>query len=258
MLVFIGMGLYDERDLTLRGVEEARNCDRLFADLYTSLLPGGGLEGVAGLLGKPVIPLGRADLEERGEEILDLALRETVGLLVIGDPLISTTHVHLRLEAHRRGIPTRIVHNASIHSAAPSLSGLQNYKFGRSATLVLPEGEYLPESPYEALRENRKRGLHTLLFLDLRVTEGGRRVMSPREGMEVLLQIEEKRREGFFTEETLCVVLGRVGSPEPLLRAGKVGELLEEDFGGPPHTLIVPGELHFLEEEYLQAFSGVE
>ena len=45
-LVFIGLGLDDEKGITLRGLDEARSADLVFAELYTSALPGASLEAV--------------------------------------------------------------------------------------------------------------------------------------------------------------------------------------------------------------------
>lgn len=255
MLVFIGLGLHDERDITLRGLEEARSCDFLFAELYTSHLAGADVEEISRLIGKEIELLSREDIEERGEELLLRRARDRkVGLLVAGDPLISTTHVSLRLEAKKRGIETRVIHNASIYSAAASISGLQNYKFGRSATVAMPERGFFPETPYEVIKENLERGLHTLLFLDIKIEGDKRKLMTANDAMKTLLEIEKKRAQKAFTEETLCVVLGNVGSLDYTMRAGKVKELIAMDFGVTPHALIVPGKLHFMEEEYLEEF----
>jgi diphthine synthase len=35
-----------------------------------------------------------------------------------------------------------------------------------------------------------------------------------------------------------------------------VKDLLNADFGPPPHVLLVPGKLHFLEAEALRVFAG--
>jgi diphthine synthase len=43
--------------------------------------------------------------------------------------------------------------------------------------------------------------------------------------------------------------LGRRGPASPLAR---------EDFGEPLHSIVVPGELHFLEEEALKVLAGLE
>ena len=36
MLILIGLGLYDEKDLTLRGIEQAKEADQAYMELYTS------------------------------------------------------------------------------------------------------------------------------------------------------------------------------------------------------------------------------
>lgn len=258
MLIFIGLGLHDEKDITLRGLEEAKSCDMLYAEFYTSILSGSDIEGIERLIGKEIKVMGRKDIEEEAEEgILKEAKSKKVGLLIAGDPLISTTHVHLRLQAKKLGISTRVVHNASIYSAAPSISGLQNYKFGRSTTLALPEKGFFPESPYDVVKENKSRGLHTLLFLDIKSDGNKKILMTANEAMKILLDIEDKRKEGVFGADTLCVVLGNVGSYNHVLRAGKVRGLMDQDFGPAPHSLIVVGKLHFMEEEYLKEFGGL-
>ncbi|MEE8402791.1 MAG: diphthine synthase [Candidatus Hydrothermarchaeaceae archaeon] len=257
MLTLIGLGLHDEEDVTIKGLKEAKACDILFAEFYTSTMAGTLIERLEALIGKKISVLERSDLEEQSEKILEKAKAQKVGLLVPGDPLISTTHVHLRIEAKRMGIETRVIHNASIHSAAPSISGLQNYKFGRSATVAIPQEGFAPETPYDVIKENRERGLHTLLFLDIKVEGKNRVQMTGNEAIASLLDIEERRKEEVLTPDMLCVVLGNVGSDEPVMRAGALKELVDSDFGPTPHSLIVPGKLHFMEDEYLREF-GVE
>ncbi len=258
MLVFIGLGLYDHRDITLRGLEEAESCDLLFMEEYTSFLPGTGKEGLEKLMGAGIRLLSRGEVEGRGEEIILKPARDMkVGFLVPGDPLISTTHVSLRLKAEELGIPTRIVHNASILSAAPSVSGLQNYKFGRSASIPFPEADFFPETPYDVLKENLRLNLHTLFYLDIKPEEGRIKAMRAREGVDYLLALEEKRREKVFPKKRLCIALAGVGSPSPVIRAAKAGTLRRSRLGALPQCLIVPGRLHFMEEECLRAFAGL-
>jgi len=40
MLTFIGLGLYDERSVTVEGRDAVRDADRVFAEFYTSRLVG--------------------------------------------------------------------------------------------------------------------------------------------------------------------------------------------------------------------------
>ena len=114
--------------------------------------------------------------------------------------------------------------------------------------LVFPEKNYFPESPYDALRDNLKMNLHTLCLLDVKYDEN--KYMTINDGIKILLQIEEKRGEGVFTEKTLCVGCARLGGDE-VIKFGTAGGLIKVDFGKPPHVLIVPAKLHFVEEEAL-------
>ena len=241
-LVFVGLGLNDEAGISLRGLEEARGADRVFIELYTSLLPGFSLKRLEALVGKSVVLISRSQLEDEDSKIvLDAARENKVVFLVPGDPFIATTHVTLRIEAEKLGIRTRIVHGASVTSAIIGLSGLHNYKFGK--TVTVPFTENFSETPYNVISQNREFGLHTLCLLDLKVDEN--RFLSIRDALVSLLQIEQKRKEGFVTKETLVVGVARAGSDSVVLKAGSVDDLLGFDFGGPPQSLIFPGDLHF-------------
>ena len=44
MLTFVGLGLYDERSITVEGREALRAADRAFAEFYTSKLVGATVE----------------------------------------------------------------------------------------------------------------------------------------------------------------------------------------------------------------------
>ena len=255
-LTFIGLGLFDELGISLRGLEEAKKADYVYAELYTSLMGGLSIESLQNLIGKEVHVVDRRLMEdESGEPILEKAEESRVVLLVPGDPLIATTHIDLRLRAERRGIRTRVVHAASILSAATGLSGLQNYRFGRNVTIPFPEPGFVYETPYEVIRENRGRDLHTLCFLDIRVEEG--RFMTVKEGLEALLKVEEEKKLGVVTPRSLAVGVARVGSDNAVVKADYVERLMEYNFGPPPHTLIIPaGRLHFVEAEALITLAG--
>ncbi len=126
-LVFIGLGLSDEYGLSLRGQAEARSCNVLFAEFYTNPMPRLDMSYLNGLVGKQVTVLSRSEVEEKAQEmILAKAATGKVGLLVPGDPMIATTHVDLRLRAYKAGISTRIIHAASVLSAAAGVTGLQS------------------------------------------------------------------------------------------------------------------------------------
>ena len=247
-LVFVGLGLYDERDMSLRALDEARACDVLFAEFYTSALRGTTVERLAALIGKPVAVLRREDVES-GSVLLQQAAAKRVGFLVPGDPMMATTHVDLRLRAAKAGIPTRIVHGSSIFTAAIGLLGLQAYKFGRTTTIPIPEKGFRPTSPVDVIAANRAAGLHTLVLLDLK--EDGR-FLTADEALRYLVEIGGSK----FSPSTLACVVGGAGSPNPVVRADRAERLLAADLGPPLHCLVVPGTLHFAEREALRLLAG--
>ncbi len=254
-LFFVGMGLHDHLDLTFKGVEIARRCDKVYVELYTSLMAGLNLRNLEEILGRKVHVLSRGDLEgAKAQEILREAMEDDVALLVPGDPFIATTHIALKIEAKKLGVEVKTVHAASIASAIPGLTGLSFYKFGRKATVVYPEPNYRPEAAYDVVKENLLRGLHTMLLLDVKAEQG--LYMTVPEALRILLDVEEKRREGVLSPEALAVGVSRAGSLNPEVKACSIERLLSLDLGPPPHTLVIPGDLHFMEEEALMYLCG--
>ena len=251
MLVFIGLGLQNG-GMSLAGLREAREADAVYAELYTSAIPHFDVKGLGQKIGKPIKVVTREKVELHPDEILESAKMGKVAFLVPGDPMVATTHIDLRLRAAKAGIQTKIVPAASIASAAAGLAGLQSYKFGRSATVPFPDNP--SQTPYEALAENRARGLHTLLLLDIRAEEG--KAMTANEAIEIMLKLEEKLKKQVFTPDTIAVVVARAGSDDVAIKADKAVKLSKLDFGPPPHVLIVPGKLHFVEAEALRVFAG--
>jgi len=251
-LVFVGLGLNDEKGISLSGLEETKTADYVFMELYTSLMPRFSLERFEALSGKKVNLIARRELEEEnGERILKDAEKGKTVFLVPGDPFIATTHMALRVKAEKRGVKTRIIHGASIISAIIGLSGLHNYKFGKTVTIPFPEN--FSETPYNVIAQNRKVGLHTLCLLDLKVDE--KRFLGISKALTLLLEIEQKRKEGIVTPSTVAVGVARAGSNAPTLKADFIKGLLKHDFGGPPQSLIFPGALHFMEAEALVALA---
>jgi diphthine synthase len=249
-LIFIGLGLYDENDISLRGFEVIRKADAVFAEFYTSMMPGLSILRLEEKMGKAVRVVSRRALEEEdGKPILQEAKKGKVVFLVPGDPMIATTHVDLRIRAEKQGIKTRIVHGASVVSAVVGISGLQNYKCGRSVTIPFSEENFISEAPYNVIYENQKRGLHTLCYLDIKAEK--QQYMTIKEGLQVLLEMEELKKRHIIASKTLVIGVARAGSPEPTVKAGYLEEVMNHNFGAPPHTIIFPGKLHFMEAEAL-------
>jgi diphthine synthase len=252
-LVFVGLGLNDDKGITVKGLEETRTADAVFMETYTSLMPDFSMPRFEQMTGKNVKVIKRQDLEEdNGKVILQAAKEGKAVFLIPGDPFIATTHVTLRIDAEKQGIKTRVVHGISIMSAIVSLSGLHNYKFGKTVTVPFPDN--FSETPYNVIAQNKKLGLHTLCLLDLRSAEN--RYLTINEGLKLLLEVEAKKNLGVITVATPVLGLARAGGDNPVLKADFVKNLLNYDFGEPPFSLIIPGDMHFMEADALIAFAG--
>jgi diphthine synthase len=253
LLYFIGMGLYDEKDISVKGMETLKDVDVVYAEFYTARLFGSNIQSLQESMGVPIKVLRREEVEE-DNLILKEAQNKKVALLTAGDPLMATTHSEILMEARKMGIETRVIHSSSILSAAPGIAGLQAYKFGKVTTIPRPEENFFPHSPYQVIKDNQEMGLHTLVLLDIQAHQDY--YMTANQGMEYLLRVEDERKEGLISENTIAVVVARAGSLHPLVRADRIGTLINEDFGGPLHCVIIPAELHFMEAEALVVLGG--
>ncbi|MFW6435811.1 MAG: diphthine synthase [Halovenus sp.] len=246
MLSFIGLGLYDERSITIRGRDALADADRAFAEWYTSRLAGTDVETLEAIHDVEIEVRDRAGVEQEPEPILDAAEAGHAAFLTAGDTMISTTHVDLRLRAHERGIDTRVIHGTTAQTAASSLTGLQNYRFGKATTLPFEETHGgVPDSVVETIDANRERGLHTLVYLD--IDGENERFMTGDVAADLLADP---------LDDPLGVVVGQAGSDDPTVRADRLTALTGESFGEPLHLLLVPGELHPIEEDALSALAG--
>lgn len=244
-LYFIGLGLSNEKDITVNGLEAVKKCDIVYLENYTSVL-NCSKEDLEKFYNKKII-FARRILVEESNDIVENAKSRNVAFLVPGDPLVATTHIDLFLRAKKENVKCHVVHNASIVSAI-GITGLQVYKFGKTTSIPL-ENENI-ESPYDALKGNLSLGLHTLFLLDLNPEE--EKFLSVNDAIRYLLKIELKRNERIFSEKTLCIGCARIGSESQIIKAGTAKELLKHGFGKPVHCLVVPGKMHFMEEEAIK------
>jgi len=248
MLTFVGLGLYDERSVSLRGREAIADADRVFAEFYTSKLAGATVADLEAAHGVDIAVRDRAGVEQDPGPILEAAREGHAAFLVAGDPMISTTHVDLRLRAHERGVETRVIHGTTAQTAASSLTGLQNYRFGKATTLPFARshgGDGLPGSVLDTIAANRERGLHTLAYLDI------------DRGADDYMTADHAARRLIEAGETgLAVVVGQAGSDDPTVVADRLAALREQSFGPPLHLLVIPGELHPIERDALQSLAG--
>lgn len=262
MLFLIGLGLGDERDITLRGLECVKQCSKVFLEHYTSIL-GVDKDKLEALYGREVTIADRDFVECQAESIYATAAQEDVALLVVGDPLCATTHTDIMIRAREVGAEVKVVHNTSIMGAVASC-GLQLYSFGQTVSVPFFDENWRPDSFYPKIKYNRDGDMHTLCLLDIKVKEpdfqammqGRTRYLPPRfmtvnQCVEQLLEVEAKNQQGVCGPEQMAIGVARLGQPTQQIVAGTLEQLRTVDMGGPLHSLVLCGPLHELEEEFL-------
>ena len=246
-LYLIGLGLADQKDISVKGFEIVKSCDLIYLENYTSLLQC-TKEDLEQFYNKN-ISLADREFTEQSNEIIEQAKNKRVAFLVIGDPFSATTHIELFKKAKENNIEVKIINNASILTAI-GITGLQLYKFGK--TTSIPFDHRNLETPYQVLKENQSLGLHTLFLLDLKPEKN--RYMTVNQAIEILEKIEERKQENLINENIIVIGCARLGSDDYLIKAGELSEIKHSQFGKSPHCLIIPGKLHFMEEEILEFY----
>jgi diphthine synthase len=119
MLYLIGLGLNDEHDITLRGLELVRRCSEVLLEAYTSVLTV-PVERLEALYGRKVTVAERDFVESGIEPVLERAKNDEIALLVVGDPFGATTHCDVLARAKtcasRRGNPAPSCVYVTAHS----------------------------------------------------------------------------------------------------------------------------------------------
>ncbi|KNH08077.1 diphthine synthase-like protein [Perkinsela sp. CCAP 1560/4] len=276
-LHLIGTGLGDETDLTLRGIELIRQSDAVFLESYTSIpCAAGFLEKLQAITGKTVEPADRYFVED-ATALVELSKVKKVSLLVVGDPFSATTHSDLYIRCKAEGVDVTVVHNASILNAI-GVTGLQLYRFGQVITLCFWTDNWRPKSWFPVLEENIRRGLHTLILLDIKTKEvsdenlaRGRmdtfeppRYMSVHEGIAQVDLVARELGSKCINESSRMIAVSRLGSVKQQILHGDIRSWMArtpaevaDRMGEPLHSLVLPGDLHPCELEHLLTFPAV-
>jgi diphthine synthase len=253
MFYLVGIGLKPGH-LTPEAKEAIEKCGRVFLDTYTSAYSEGSVKGLEAAIGKTIVPLGRNGIEEGFAKILKDAKEsgEGIALLVFGNALSATTHVQLLIDAKRIGIPFRAIAGISIFDFLGA-TGLDQYRFGRTCTIVAPCENYAPESFYNTIEANFRGNLHTLCLLDIDAERDYKMPVS--EALGILSRIEKRLGKSVLKEATL-VGLYALGSAGQVVKAGSLEKLSKSGFASFPQSLVVAARLTEKEKEALEALNG--
>lgn len=243
MLYVIGLGLKPGH-LTLEGKNALQECKEVYLESYTSKYAEGSVQDLEKIAEKKIVSLERKEVEEEFGKVLEKAKEKDIALLVYGNVFSATTHIQILLDAEKKGIEVKSMPGISIMSFLGK-TGLSEYKFGKTVSIVFWQENYKPESFYEKILENYKAGMHTLCLLDIQQEK----LMTVREALELLGRIEKGKKHKFLDMCLFCA-LSRMGSESERIIFGKIDELMHEE--ETPAALIACAALDEKEKEAIK------
>ena len=236
MFHLIGLGL-NLKSISLDALEACRKADKIYIENYTVEFPY-DIEKLEGILGKRIIPITRILVED--EKFIEEAEKKNICLLIYGSPLMATTHISLIVKCRKIGIEYKICHNASIFDAITE-TGLQIYKFGKTASMPKWEKNFKPDSFVEIIRKNKLAKAHSLILIDINLNYA-----------EALKQLEKACNRRVKFER--IIVCSKLGTRDAKIFYDSINELYGKEIYA-PFCFIIPSVLHFLEVEALELVS---
>ena len=251
MLWFVGLGISGFKSIPSEGLDILSKADIVYLEQFTSPIEKSDFDKIKNITKGEFKPAKRW-LVEDGNEILQNAKKKKVVLLSYGDPYIATTHIELRTRAIKEKIKTYSIHASSSLTSMIGECGLHFYKIGRIAT-IMSEMKSLT-TPYFLIYKNIIEGNHTVLLLEYNQDKDF--FLDPKDALNGLLETEKGQRRNVIRSSTFAIIASRIGFKNQLIISGKISSLMRKDFGKPPHTVIIPGRLHFTESDALKILGG--
>jgi diphthine synthase len=249
MLWFIGLGITGPDSLSENTKKIISDSDVVYFEQFTSPMPDADVQKIKQLT-KGEFKLAPRWLVEDGKEILENAKSKKISLLSFGDPYIATTHIELRTRAVQEKIQTGTVHASSAITSLVGECGLHYYKVGKTVTIM----SGIPSTTaYYTIFENLKLGNHTIVLLEYNQNKNF--FLDPKDALQSLLAAEKEQTRKVISDSTYGIVASRIGLDDQEIISGKLANLLSADFGAPPHSIVIPGALHFTESDALKALS---
>ncbi|NDB31988.1 MAG: diphthine synthase [Nitrososphaeria archaeon] len=249
MLWFVGLGIGGPDAISEKSRKIISESDIVYFEQFTSPMSEDQTKFLQQLT-KGQFRLAPRWLVEDGKEILEVAKTNTVALLSYGDPYIATTHIELRVRAIQDGTKTDTIHASSAITSLIGECGLHFYKVGKTVTIMsgIPSA-----TAYYTIFENLKLGNHTIVLLEWNQNKNF--FLDPKDAISSLLEQEKEQARKVFSGETYGIVASRIGEANQKIIAGKFSAL-NVDFGAPPHTIIIPGIMHFTESDALKVLAN--
>ena len=185
---------------------------------------------------------------EDGNEILENAKKSETVLISYGDPYIATTHLELKTRAITDKIETKTIHSSSIISSLIGEVGLHYYKVGKVLTIMNDPKSM--STPYYTIFDNLLSKTHSVILLEY--NEDKSFFLDPHDALSLLLDVEKIQNRKVISLDTFVIVASRIGKSDQKITSGKISNLIKKEFGDPPHSIVIPGGLHFTESDAIK------
>ena len=250
MLWFVGLGISGTRSIPIEVVKIIQEADFVYLEAFTSPISKQQEDEIKNIVNGS-FKIAKRWLVEDGQEILKASKCSTVVLLSYGDPYVATTHIELRTRAKLENIETNTIHSASAITSMIGEAGLQLYKVGRVVTIMNEKKSII--TPYTTIFKNLTQGLHSVLLLEYNQDENY--FLDPNNAISNLLDVEKEQKRNVVNRDTFAIVASRIGFETQKITSGKFSNILEVDFGEPPHSIIITGKLHFTESDAINVLT---
>ena len=250
MLWFVGLGISGTKSISIEVEKMIQEADFVYLEAFTSPISQTHEEEIKKIVNGN-FKIAKRWLVEDGQEILKAAKNSTVILLSYGDPYVATTHIELRTRAKLENIETNTIHSASAVTSMIGEAGLQFYKVGRVVTIMNEKKSTI--TPYTTIFKNLTQGLHSIILLEY--NHDKKYFLDPKNAILDLLDIEKEQKRTVLSDDTFAIIASRIGFETQKIISGKFSNLLKIDFGEPPHSIIIPGKLHFTESDAINVLT---
>jgi len=250
MLWFAGLGISGFESSSIEIQKVLKEADVVYLEQFTSPISNTELNKIKKIVNGE-FKIAKRWMVEDGKEILKNAKKKKVVLLTYGDPFIATTHIELRTRAIREKIKTKTIHAASSITAIVGECGLHYYKVGRLVTIMNDIKSMT--TPYYVTYTNAIEGNHTVFLLEY--NQDAKFFLDPANALSDLLTVEKEQKRKIVSPSTFAIIASRIGFKNQKILAGKISNLIKKSFGKPPHSIIIPGRLHFTESDALKVFA---
>ncbi len=250
MLWFVGLGISGVDGIGSDVIRVLKKADLVFLEIFTSPITKSELAKIRKLV-KGEFKTAPRWLVEDGKAILKEAKKKEIVLLSYGDPYIATTHIELRTRAISEKIRTKTIHAASAITSLIGECGLHFYKVGKVVTMMKEQQSV--SSVYYTLYDNLVAGNHTIIILEF--NNDAKFFLNPKDAFSNLLLAESDQKRNVFDDSIFVIVASRIGAKNQKMIAGKISNLKNAAFGKPPHTIIIPGRMHFTESDAIKVLA---